>query len=48
MVKKIINFDMLRKRHKKHKPNWPQIADYPYRILLIGGSGPRKKNHYSI
>ena len=29
---------------KKHNPNWqPQIPDYPYRILIIGGSGSEKK-----
>ena len=22
-----------------HNPNWPYIPDYPYRILIIGGSG---------
>ena len=23
---------------ENHKPNWPDIPDYPYRILIIGGS----------
>ena len=27
-----------------HNPNWPYIPDYPYRILLIGGSGSGKAN----
>ena len=22
-----------------HNPNWLHIPDYPYRILIIGGSG---------
>ena len=25
-----------------HNPKWPQIPDYPYIILIIGGSGLRK------
>ena len=27
-----------------HKSNWPFILVHPYRILIIGGSGPRKTN----
>ena len=27
-----------------HNPNWPDIPDYPYRILIIGGSGSGKTN----
>ena len=26
--------------------NWPYVPDYPYRILIIGGSGSGKKMHY--
>ena len=29
---------------KKHNPNWPEILDHPYQILIIGGSGFGKKN----
>ena len=29
---------------KQHNLKWPYIPDYPYRILIIGGSGPRKTN----
>ena len=29
---------------KQHNTNWPQVPDYPYRILIIGGSGSRKAN----
>ena len=29
---------------KEHNPNWPQIPDHPYRILIIGGSGSGKTN----
>ena len=28
----------------EHNPNWPQITDYPYRILIIGDSGSGKTN----
>ena len=28
----------------KHNPNLPYIPDYPYRILIIGGSGSEKTN----
>ena len=31
----MINFDDV-------NPNWPQIPDHPYRILVIGGSGSGK------
>ena len=30
---------MLQKKTKEHNPNWPQIPDYPYRILIIGVYG---------
>ena len=29
---------------KKHNPNWPNIPDHPYRILIIGGSRSGKTN----
>ena len=29
---------------KEHNPNWPQILDHPYRILIIGGPGSEKTN----
>ena len=29
---------------KQHNLKWPYIPDYPYRILIIGGSGSRKTN----
>ena len=35
----MMNFDCVRKENiKEHDPNWPQILDRPYRILLIGGA----------
>ena len=27
-----------------NNPNWPYIPDYPYRVLIIGGSGSGKTN----
>ena len=28
----------------EHNQRWPYIPNYPYRILIIGGSGSRKTN----
>ena len=27
-----------------HYPSWPNIPNYPYRILFVGGSGAGKTN----
>ena len=27
-----------------HNPNWPDVPDHPYRMLIIGGSGSGKVN----
>ena len=44
-VQKMINFDDVTKENiKEHNPNWPQIFDHPYRMLIIGGSGCGKTN----
>ena len=41
----MINFDDVTKENiKKHKQNWPQIPDHPYRTLIIEGSGAEKIN----
>ena len=41
----MINFDNVTKENtKEHNPNWPQVPDHPYRILIIGGSGSGKTN----
>ena len=41
----MINFDAFTKENiKERNPNWPQIPDLPYRILIIGGSGSGKTN----
>ena len=41
----MINFDDVTKENiKEHNPNWPQIPDHSYRILIITGSGSREVN----
>ena len=41
----MFTFDYITKEDiKKHNPNWPEIPDHPYRILIIGGSGSIKTN----
>ena len=41
----MINFDDYVNENKtEHNKNWPYIPDYPYRILIIGGSGSEKKS----
>ena len=41
----MINFDdVIKENIKEHTPNWPQIPDHPYKILVVGVSGPGKKN----
>ena len=41
----MINFDDVTKESiKEHNPNWPQIHDHPYWILIIDGSGSGKTN----
>ena len=27
-----------------HNPNWPYLLDYPYKVLIISGSGSGKTN----
>ena len=31
-----------KKNKKRHIPNWQQILDHPYRVLITGGSGSGK------
>ena len=39
----MINFyDYTNKNKTEHDPKWPYIPDYPYRILITGGSGSGK------
>ena len=40
----IYSDDAVNENIKEHNPNWPQISDHPYRILIIGGSGSGKTN----
>ena len=41
----MINFnDVTKENIKKHNPNWPQIPDHPYRVLIIRGCGSGKTN----
>ena len=41
----MINFDKSTNENRmNYNPNWPHIPDYPYRILIIGGSGSGKTN----
>ena len=36
--------DMTNKNNRDHNKKWPYIPDYPYRMLIIGGSESRKTN----
>ena len=41
----MFKFDYISKKDtKEHNPNQPEIADHPYRISLIAGSGSGKAN----
>ena len=41
----MINFDhIIKVKTKEHNPNWPEVPDHPYRILIIGGSESGKTN----
>ena len=41
----MINLDnIVNDNNKKPNEKWPYIPDYPYRILIIGGSGSGKTN----
>ena len=47
VIQKMINFnDTSKENIKEYNPNWPQILDHPYRILIIGGSGSGKTNSF--
>ena len=44
-MEKVINFDDFTKRNiKEHNPNWSQIPDHQYRMLIVGGPGSGKTN----
>ena len=41
----MINFDgVIKEDTKEHNPNWPEIPDHLYRIMIAGGSGSGKIN----
>ena len=41
----MFDFDYITKEQaKEHNINWPEIADHPYRLLIVGGSGFGKTN----
>ena len=41
----MITFDDYANENKiQHNLKWPYIPDHPYRILIVGGSGPGKTN----
>ena len=40
----MINFDYVTKDIKEHNPNWREIPDHPYWMLIIGSSGSGKTN----
>ena len=43
--KKMINFDDATKENiKEFNPNWPQIPDHPYKLLIIRGPASGKTN----
>ena len=45
----MINFDdVIKEEKKEHNPNWLQIPDHPYRILIIRGSESGKQTQYLI
>ena len=33
----MINYDYITKENLEHDPNWPQVFDHPYSILIIRG-----------
>ena len=41
----MFKFDCIAKEDiKEHNPNWPEIRDHSYRILITRGSGSEKTN----
>ena len=46
-IQEMINFDDVVKGNiKQHNPNWPQIPNHSYRVLIIGASGSGKTNSF--
>ena len=45
----MFNFDYITKENiTKHNPNWPEIPNFLYRILISGGSRSGILMHYLI
>ena len=43
----MVNVDDFTKENiKEYNPNWLEILDHPYRILIAGGSGSGKTNSF--
>ena len=41
----MVDFDEVTNENKTdHNPNWPNVPDHPYGILIIGDSGSGKTN----
>ena len=41
----MINFDYVTNQNtKEHNPNWPEVPDHSYKILIVSGFGSRKTN----
>ena len=41
----MFNLDyIIKKDIREHNPNWPEISDYPYRVLIVEGSRCGKTN----
>ena len=41
----MFNFNYITKENiKEYNPNWPEIPNHPYRILIVGGSRSAKAN----
>ena len=48
-MQKQINFDdVVKENIKKHNWNWSRNPDHSYRILIIRGSGSRKKSLFNL
>ena len=44
VIKQYKNVYITKEDIKEHDPNWPEIPDHTYGILIIGGSGSGKTN----
>ena len=36
--------DVTNENLKEHNPSWPEVPDYPYRVLIVGGSQSGQTN----